>query len=201
MFFRRPYALSRLFLRLEPQERLDLAHEIEGRNQRFLARTPLGGADLIGMSVNVLSRFNLAKKLRGIAADAAVMMFHDDDLAGGVDHKRATFRKTFLLNQNIEVAGDLASLVAKHRELHLANGGGRFMPSLVRKVSVRRNGVDLNAQFLEFSIVVGEVFELSRAHEGEVGRVEEDDGPMALQIRIRNLLEGAFVVSLGFERQ
>ena len=49
--------------------------------------------------------------------------------------------------------------------------------------------------------MVGEVFELSRAHEGEVGRVEEDDGPMALQIRIRNLLEGAFVVGLGFERQ
>ena len=43
--------------------------------------------------------------------------------------------------------------------------------------------------------MVGEVFELSRAHEGEVGRVEEDDGPMALQIRIRNLLEGAFVVA------
>ena len=72
MFFRRPYALSCLFLRLKPQERLDLAHEIEGRNQRFLARTPLGRADLIRMSINVLSRFNLAEKLRGVAADAAV---------------------------------------------------------------------------------------------------------------------------------
>ena len=45
----------------------------------------------------------------------------------------------------------------------------------------------------------GEVFELSRAHEGEVGRVEEEDRPLALQVGVGDGDELAVVVGLGLE--
>ena len=55
-------------------------------------------------------------------------------------------------------------------------------PGLVGKVRVGGYGVDFNAEILELRIVVGEIAELGRADEGEVGRVEEDDGPFALRL-------------------
>ena len=179
MFFRRPYALSCLFLRLKPQERLDLAHEIEGRNQRFLARTPLGRADLIRMSINVLSRFNLAEKLRGVAADAAVMDFTGHNLAFGVDHEGAAFGKTGFFDHDAEVAADYARGVTHHREAHFADSRARTVPGHVREVCVRGYGIDFNAALLKLFVVLGEIFEFGRADEREICRIEEDDGPLA----------------------
>ena len=59
----------------------------------------------------------------------------------------------------------------------------------------------MHAELPELFVVFGEVFEFRRADEREVGRVEEDDGPVALQVSIGNLLEGAVVISLGLKRE
>jgi len=44
------------------------------------------------------------------------------------------------------------------------------------------------------------VFDLGRAVEGEGGRHEDQDGPLALQAGVGNLDELAVVVGVGFER-
>ena len=129
------------------------------------------------------------------------MVLHDNDLAGGVDDERAAFSEAVLLNHDVEVAGEDAGLVAEHRELNLADGFGGFLPGLVREVRIGGDGVDLNAELPELFVVFGEVFEFRRADEREVGRIEEDDGPVALQVSIGNLLEGAVVISLGLKRE
>lgn len=73
------------------------------------------------------------------------------------------------------------------------------MPRLVGEMSVGRYRVNLYAHALEFSVVVGQVAQLSRAHKGEVSRVEEHHGPFALQVGIGNRDEFALMVGLGAE--
>ena len=75
------------------------------------------------------------------------------------------------------------------------------MPGLVREVRVRGDGVDLNAEGLEFGVVFGEVFEFCRADEREVGRVEEDDGPVTLEVGVGDGLELALMEGFGLEGQ
>ena len=52
------------------------------------------------------------------------------------------------------------------------------VPGLVGEVRVGRGRVDFHAQFLEFVIVLGQVFQLGRADEGEVGGVKADNVPL-----------------------
>jgi hypothetical protein len=47
--------------------------------------------------------------------------------------------------------------------------------------------------------VVGQVAQLGRADEGEVGRVEEDDGPLALEVGVGDGDELAVVEGGGLE--
>src|SRR5690606_31275594 len=67
-------------------------------------------------------------------------------------------------------------------------------------VGVGGHAVDLDAQLLEFSVVVGQVFEFGRAHEGEVGGVEHENGPLALQVLVGDVDELAVLVGGGLER-
>jgi hypothetical protein len=66
-------------------------------------------------------------------------------------------------------------------------------------VGVGRYGVDLDAQRLEGRVVVGQVAQLGRADEGEVGRVEEHDGPLALEVVLGDGDELAVVEGGGLE--
>ena len=63
------------------------------------------------------------------------------------------------------------------------------MPSLVHEVGVAGDGVDLATDFLELGVVLGQVFKLGGAHEGEVGRVEEEQGPVAEHIVLGHFVE------------
>ena len=63
------------------------------------------------------------------------------------------------------------------------------MPGLVHEVGVGGHGVHLAADLLELVVVRGEVLELGRAHEGEVGRVEEEQGPVAEHIVLGHFVE------------
>src|SRR5690606_12206413 len=59
--------------------------------------------------------------------------------------------------------------------------------------------VDLDTETLELGVVVGQVTELGRAHEGEVGRVEEHDRPLAAEVLVGDLDELAVVEGRGLE--
>jgi hypothetical protein len=76
----------------------------------------------------------------------------------------------------------------------------RIVPGLVGEVGVGRHTVHLDAQRLQGGVVVGEVAELGRADEGEVGGIEEHHGPLALEGLVGDFDELAVVVSGGLER-
>ena len=99
--------------------------------------------------------------------------------------------------QHVEVAADRAGRVADHRVLDLADGVGGVVPRLVGEVGVGRHRVDLDAELLELGVVVGQVAELGRADEGEVGRVEEHDRPLALEVGVADVDELAVVEGGG----
>ena len=109
----------------------------------------------------------------------------DLDHAVGVDTKvpRSARPSPSIITSKLRVI--VAGRVADHRVLDLADGVRGVVPRLVGEVGVGRHRVDLDAELLELGVVVGQVAELGRADEGEVGRVEEDDRPLALQVVAR----------------
>ncbi|MCY1364070.1 hypothetical protein D9M69_508600 [compost metagenome] len=99
-----------------------------------------------------------------------------------------------------EGAGQLVGRITDQRELSLANGRGGFVPDLVREVGVGGDDVHLGTGLLELGVVVGGVFDLGRAVEGEGGRHEDQHGPLALQALLGDFDELAGVESVGLER-
>ena len=152
-----------------------------------------------GCAAHVLGGLDLAEQLDGVAADALGGDLDDLDDAVGVDHERAAVGEALTVAHDVEVAGDGAGGVAEHRVLDLADGVGGVVPRLVGEVGVGRDRVHLDAEALELLVVVGEVAELGGADEREVGRVEEDDGPLAGQVVARDGDELAVVEGGRFE--
>ena len=72
--------------------------------------------------------------------------------------------------------------------------------ALWREVGVGRHAVDLDAELLELGVAVGQVVELGRADEGEVGRIEEEDRPLALGGRLGDVDELAVLEGGRLER-
>ena len=64
-----------------------------------------------------------------------------------------------------------------------------IVPGLMNEMSIARDGVDLAASFLELAVKRAEVLELGRAHEREVGGIEEEHAPMTDDVVLRNGLE------------
>jgi hypothetical protein len=70
----------------------------------------------------------------------------------------------------------------------------------VGEVGVGGNAVDFDAQFLEFGVIVSQVFQLGWANESEVGWVEEEYGPLTFQVSFRHIYEVAVFEGGRFER-
>ena len=64
----------------------------------------------------------------------------------------------------------------------------------------RRDELVRDAELLELAVVLGQVLKLGRADEREVGRVEEEHGPLALGVGVGHLDEFAVVVRGRLER-
>ena len=73
------------------------------------------------------------------------------------------------------------------------------MPGLVGEMGVGGHAVDLDAELLEGGVIVGEVFQLGGAHEGEVGGVEENNRPLAVQIGVADVNELAVLQGARLE--
>ena len=73
------------------------------------------------------------------------------------------------------------------------------MPGLVHEVRVGAHRVDFDAHGLELLVLLGHVHQLGGAYEGEVGGVEEEYGPLALDVFVGDGLEYAVVVGLDLE--
>ncbi len=152
------------------------------------------------MSGNVLSSLDLAQQLGSVTANTAVVQLDDFDLTFRVDHESTAIRQTGFFDQYVEVAGDGQGRVTDHGVLDLADGWRSVVPCSVSEVGVSRDTVDLNAQLLELFVVVSQVFQLGRAYEGEVGRVEEYDRPLAFEVSVRDVNESAVLECGSLER-
>src|SRR5471032_2080851 len=171
---------------------LDLADQVQGRSQGGLAFFPLGWAHFARVSSNVLSSLDFAQQLGSVTANAAIVQFNNFDLAFRVDHEGATVCQASFFDQYVEVAGDGQGRVADHGVLDFADGWRSVVPGSVGKVGVGGNAVDFDAQFLEFGVVISQVFQL--------GWAEEHYGPFAFQVSVRHVYEVAVFVSSCFER-
>ena len=128
------------------------------------------------------------------------MDFHGLDDAVRVDDEGAAQGQSFCVDVNAEGACQLVCRVADQREPGLAHSRGGFVPHLVREVRVGCDDIHLSAGLLELGIVVGSVFHFGRAVEGESGRHENQNRPLALERVIGHLNEFAVVEGLGLER-
>ena len=127
------------------------------------------------------------------------MDFANDDTAFRIDHESTALSKTGALDHDTEVTSHLTCRVAEHREFNLLDGFGRIVPGFVCEVCIGRNGINFAADLLELFIVVSQIFELGRANESEVSRVEENHGPFAFQVCVCDLFE--FEALEGFDAE
>src|SRR6185312_3644831 len=148
---------------------------------------------------HVLRGLDLAQQLLRVAADAVVVNFDDLDQALWIDDEGAAQRDALCLDQHAEVARQHGGRIAHQGVLHLFDGVCGVVPRLVRKMRVRGHTVDFHPQLFAFAVVIGAVAALGRAGEGEIGRIEHDYGPLALERVVGHRHELAVVISGGLE--
>ena len=73
------------------------------------------------------------------------------------------------------------------------------MPCFVYKVRVCTYGIYFDTHFLKFAVLVSHIDQFGRTYERKVGRIEEKDGPFALDIFATYCLETTILKSLYFE--
>lgn len=73
------------------------------------------------------------------------------------------------------------------------------MPCLVNKVGIAGNRINFTSDSLEVSILALQIFKLSRAHKGEVRRIEEEHAPLAEKILIGYFDEIVLLECIQFE--
>src|SRR3990167_3465716 len=179
---------------------LDLANQVQGRSQSLLAFFPLGWADFAWVSSGVLSSFQLAQGFRYVTSDFVGVDFNGLDHAFRVDQEGATQSQAFFFDVHAESAGQGVGWITNQRELSLAYSWRSFVPDFVGEMGVGGDDVNFGASIAERSVVVGSVFDLSRAVEGEGGWHEDQYRPLAFQGLLGHFDELAVVESVSLER-
>lgn len=179
--------------------RLQFAHQIQTGLQGRRAGLPFGRADLVAVLGDELRGFQLAHQFVGIAADAQVVHLIGLDFALGIDDKSAAQGLARLFNVNPEKAGKPGGAVRKHGIADLGNAFGGVGPGFVHIGAVSGHGVNFAIQFPELVVMVGKVFQLRGADKSEVRRIEENNRPVSLQIRLADILQLAVVKGLDGE--
>src|SRR5471032_1763954 len=179
---------------------LDLADQVQRWGQRGGAFGPFSRADFAWVRSDVQGGFDFAQQFRRVAADAVVVHFHQFDVAFRIDDEGAAQRQAFFFDHHFEIAGQRAGRVADQRVVDFLDRVRGVVPGFVREVGVGRHAVDVDAQFGEFRLEIGQVFQFGRADEGEVGWVEHQHGPLAFQGLVADVNEFAVGVGGGFER-
>lgn len=73
------------------------------------------------------------------------------------------------------------------------------MPRFVHEMRVGAHRINLNPHFLELVVALGEITELRRTDEGEIGRIKEKHRPFSPQIIVSNRLKFSLVIGLQLE--
>ena len=100
----------------------------------------------------------------------------------GIDDERAAKRQPRSLIIYAEHAWQLSGRVLAHRIGHIGQLFLMTLPGQVHELCVGADGDDLSAHLLEAIVLLCQSSKLSRSHEGEIGGIEEQDGPLALRL-------------------
>src|SRR3990167_7140991 len=179
---------------------LDLANQVQGRSQSLLAFFPLGWAHFAWVSSGVLGSFQLAQGFRYITGDFVGVDFNGLDHAFRVDQEGAAQGQAFFCDMHTESVGQGVGRIPHQRELSLAYGRRGFVPDFVGEMGIGGDDVNFGAGIAERSVVVGSVFDFSRAVEGEGSRHEDQYRPLAFQRLLGHFDELTVVERIGLER-
>ena len=83
--------------------------------------------------------------------------------------------------------------------LNLADAFGSIVPCLVHKVRVCAYRIYFYAHCLELVIFLCDVYQLGRAYEGKVCRIEEENGPFTFYVFVGYCFETSVLESLNLE--
>ena len=108
------------------------------------------------------------------------MHFHGLDVTFGVDDEGAAQCQAFFVNMHVKCAGQGVGWVTDQGEFGFADRRRSLVPHLVGEMRVGGDDVHVSASFLEFSVVVGCVFDFGGAVEGECRRHKNEHIPLAL---------------------
>src|ERR1700677_4004850 len=73
------------------------------------------------------------------------------------------------------------------------------MPGFMREMRVCGHAIDLDPEFLELRIVVGQITPFSRANESKVGRIEHYNRPFPSQVLFAHRHKLSAVIGRSFE--
>lgn len=178
---------------------LDFADQIETRLERGRSWSPLRRANLTGVRRGKLRRLYLTYELFGVTSDAIVLNLGELDLAFWIHDEGAAISETVFLDVDPESAAQVPGRIGEHRVFDLLNRRRSVMPCLVNEVRIRAHGIDLDAHGLELVIFVRQISEFRRTDEGKISGIEEENGPFAFDVGVRNGLELAVLEGLDFE--
>ena len=177
----------------------NLSYKVDARLQSFRSFLPLGRADFSIVCGNKLCSFYLAQQLVGIASDVVVLYLGNLDFTLGIYEECAAICHAFLFNHHAECAAQYACGVGKHGVLNLADAFGSIVPCLVHKVRVCAYRIYFYAHCLELVIFLCDVYQLGRAYEGKVCRIEEENGPFTFYVFVGYCFETSVLESLNLE--
>ena len=149
-----------------------------------LSGFPGSGADFT-VDVSVLESLNKTEGLVNVTADGEVVhgdVAEDTLIIDDVGSAESNARVGALFDEAAVVLGDLVGQVGKEGHLHGSNTtlSARLLGVFhMGEMAVDGATNDLGTDLLEFRSLVGELADLSGAHEGEVEGPEEEDGVLA----------------------
>jgi hypothetical protein len=89
--------------------------------------------------------------------------------------------------------------VSQHGVIDLLDSLRGVMPGLVDEMGVSGNGIDFAADGSELLVLVCQILQFRRTHEGEIRGIEEKDTPLTQDIFLADKLKVIFVVGIGAE--
>ena len=166
------------------QSSVDVTDHAGAGFERLAALAPFGGARLVLMGHEVNVGLHLAHEFIRVPAHVVEVDLGRDQRAGRVDDERAAQSETGLGVEHTKDAAHGTRRVRRHRVAHFFQQLLGVAPREVGELRIRGNGDHLGPELFELGGLFREVGEFRGAHEGEVSRIEDQDGPLALGLEV-----------------
>ena len=148
----------------------------------LLARSPVSGANLIGMGLHVLEGLQNAKGFINVPSHRQVVDGGVHDHTVRVDDEQTTQGNTLSLVENVVGRGDFLLQVGNEGIVDIAQAtliARGLDPGQVAELAVHGNAENLGVLAGEIGVAVAEGRDLSRTNEGEIQRIEEQHHVLA----------------------